>query len=126
MVFALNGVPMATCELKNPMTGQTWRNAIRQYKEKRDPNAPVFQFSKRALVHFAADPDEVYMTTRLAKNQTRFLPFNRGSAPGEIKCGAGNPEHPSGYPQRLLLAGRARTHPLLGHLGFLRLHRETG
>ena len=97
MLFALNGVPVATCELKNPMTGQTWRNAIRQYKETRDPNAPVFQFSKRALVHFAADPDEIYMTTRLAKNETRFLPFNRGSAPGEIKCGAGNPEHPSGY-----------------------------
>ena len=97
MLFALNGVPVATCELKNPMTGQTWRNAIRQYKETRDPNAPVFQFSKRALVHFAADPDEIYMTARLAKNETRFLPFNRGSSPGEIKCGAGNPEHPSGY-----------------------------
>ena len=97
MLFALNGVPVATCELKNPMTGQTWQKAIRQYKETRDPNAPVFQFSKRALVHFAADPDEVHMTTRLAKDKTRFLPFNRGSAPGEIKCGAGNPEHPSGY-----------------------------
>ena len=97
LLFALNGVPVTTCELKNPMTGQTWRNAVRQYKEDRDPNAPVFQFSKRALVHFAADPDEIYMTTRLAKNETRFLPFNRGTAPGEIKCGAGNPEHPSGY-----------------------------
>ncbi len=97
MLFDLNGVPVATCELKNPMTGQTWRNAVRQYKETRDPNAPVFQFSRRALVHFAADPDEVHMTTRLAKDKTRFLPFNRGSAPGEIRCGAGNPEHPSGY-----------------------------
>ena len=57
----------------------------------------MFQFSKRALVHFAADPDEVHMTTRLAKDKTRFLPFNRGSAPGGIECGAGNPEHPSGY-----------------------------
>ena len=97
MLFALNGVPVATCELKNPMTGQTWQKAIRQYKETRDPNAPVFQFSKRALVHFAADPDEVHMTTRLAKDKTRFLPFNRGSAPGGIECGAGNPAHPSGY-----------------------------
>ena len=97
MVFDLNGVPVATCELKNPMSGQTWRNAIRQYKETRDPNAAVFQFAKRALVHFAADTDEVHMTTRLDKGETRFLPFNRGSAPGEIKCGAGNPEHPSGY-----------------------------
>ena len=97
MVFALNGVPVATCELKNPMTGQTWRNAVRQYKEDRDPNAPLFKFSKRALVYFAADTDEVHMATRLAKNKTRFLPFNRGSSPGHIRCGAGNPEHPSGY-----------------------------
>ena len=98
LLFALNGLPVATCELKNPMTGQTWRNAIRQYREARDPNAPVFKFSKRALVHFAADSDEVYMTTRLAKGDTRFLPFNRGSDPGGIECGAGNPAHPSGYP----------------------------
>ena len=97
LVFALNGVPVATCELKNPMTGQTWKNAIRQYKEDRDPNAPLFKFSKRALVHFAADTDEVHMATRLSGNKTRFLPFNRGSAPGDIRCGAGNPEHPSGY-----------------------------
>lgn len=49
------------------------------------------------LVHFAADPDEVHMTTRLAKERTHFLPFNRRSHPGEIQCGAGNPQHPSGY-----------------------------
>ena len=97
MVFDLNGVPVATCELKNPMTGQTWRKAVRQYREDRDPGAAVFGFSKRALVHFAADPDEVHMTTRLAGAKTRFLPFNRGSAPGDIKCGRGNPQHPSGY-----------------------------
>ena len=126
MLFALNGVPVATCELKNPMTGQTWRNAIRQYKETRDPNAPVFQFSKRALVHFAADPDapdEVHMTTRLAKDKTRFLPFNRGSAPGGIECGAGNPAHPSGYCTGYFWQEVTRTHPVLGHLRFLRVHR---
>ena len=98
LLLTLNGLPVATCELKNPMTGQTWRNAIRQYREARDPNAPVFRFSKRALVHFAADCDEVHMTTRLAKGDTRFLPFNRGSDPGGMRCGAGNPAHPSGYP----------------------------
>ena len=97
LVFALNGVPVATCELKNPMTGQTWRNAVRQYQQDRDPNAPIFRFQKRALVHFAADPDEVHMTTRLAGDATRFLPFNRGSKPGAVGCGAGNPQHPSGY-----------------------------
>ena len=97
LVFALNGLPVASCELKNPMTGQTWRSAVRQYRQDRDPNAPIFRFQKRALVHFAADPDEVHMATRLAGEQTRFLPFNQGDRPGDIRCGAGNPPHPSGY-----------------------------
>ncbi|GAB6095612.1 DEAD/DEAH box helicase family protein [Desulfatiferula olefinivorans] len=97
LVFAVNGLPVATCELKNPWTGQSWQNAVRQYKEDRNPRAPLFEFKQRALVHFAADPDEVHMTTRLAGGKTFFLPFNRGSHPGEVKCGAGNPQHPSGY-----------------------------
>jgi len=97
MLFAVNGVPVATCELKNPGTGQTWRHAVKQYKEDRDPRAPLFQFKSRALVHFAADPDEVQMTTRLERERTNFLPLNRGSHPGEVQCGAGNPQHPSGY-----------------------------
>ena len=97
LVFALNGVPVATCELKNPMTGQTWRDAVRQYQQDRDPNAPLFRFKRRALVHFAADPDEVHMTTRLAGADTRFLPFNRGSNPGAVHCGEGNPANPEGY-----------------------------
>ena len=97
LLFALNGLPVATCELKNPMTGQSWKHAVRQYEQDRDPNAPIFRFRKRALVHFAADPDEVRMTTRLARERTRFLPFNRGSCPGAVRCGEGNPDHPSGY-----------------------------
>ena len=97
LVFALNGVPVATCELKNPMTGQDWTNAVRQYQQDRDPNAPLFRFKRRALVHFAADPDGVHMTTRLAGAGTRFLPFNRGSSPGAVHCGAGNPANPDGY-----------------------------
>src|SRR5271157_4476235 len=92
VLFAINGLPIATCELKNPSTGQTWRTAIEQYKEDREPSAPLFKFKTRSLVHFAADPDEVYMTTKLARKATRFLPLNRGSHPGEIQCGAGNPQ----------------------------------
>ena len=134
MVFALNGVPVATCELKNPMTGQNWRNAIRQYKENRDPNAPLFKFSKRALVHFAADTDEVHMSTRLSGNKTRFLPFNRGSAPGDIRCGAGNPQHPSGYPSGYFwqeVLERTRFLDILGHYVFVehrteKVYGETG
>ncbi len=97
LILAVNGLPVATCELKNTSTHQTWRDAITQYRTERDPNAPVFRFKRRALVHFAVDPDEVHMTTRLAGEATRFLPFNRGSDPGEIRCGAGNPAHASGH-----------------------------
>ena len=97
LLFALNGIPVATCELKNPSTGQNWQDAVRQYKRDRDQSAPLFRFKIRALVHFAADPNEIHMTTRLSGNKTRFLPFNRGSHPGRVRCGAGNPQDPSGH-----------------------------
>lgn len=97
LLFAVNGLPVATCEVKNPGTGQSWRHAVSQYQTHRDPRAPLFPFKARALVHFAADPDEVQMATRLRGETTQFLPFNRGSHPGEVQCGAGNPQHPSGY-----------------------------
>ena len=97
MVMSLNGIPIATAELKNPSTGQTWKNAVAQYKSDRDYKAPLFIFKKGAPVHFAIDPDEVHMTTKLNGDKTFFLPFNRGSAPGEIQCGKGNPQHPSGH-----------------------------
>ena len=92
LVLSLNGIPVATSELKNPMTGQTWRNAVHQYKNDRDQNDLIFKFKKRALVHFAVDTDEVRMTTRLSGRNTHFLPFNRGDG-----TGAGNPENPWGY-----------------------------
>lgn len=97
MLFSLNGIPVATCELKNPLTGQTWQHAVKQYKTDRNPNAPLFAFKRRALVHFAADTEEVHMTTRINGDKTFFLPFNRGSAPDELVCGKGNPQHHSGY-----------------------------
>lgn len=92
VALSLNGIPVATLELKNPMTGQSWLNAIKQYQNDRDPNDLIFQFKKRALVHFAVDTDEVYMTTQLKGSSTHFLPFNQGD-----KGGAGNPENPDGY-----------------------------
>ncbi len=91
-VLSVNGLPIVTIELKNPMTGQTWKNAVRQYTNDRDPRELIFQFKKRALVHFAVDTDEVYMTTELKGNKTLFLPFNLGN-----NNGAGNPENPNGY-----------------------------
>ena len=74
------------------MTGQTWRNAVHQYKHDRDPREILFQFKKRTLVHFAVDTDEVYMATQLNGSKTHFLPFNLGN-----NNGAGNPENPDGY-----------------------------
>lgn len=86
MLLSLNGLPIATIELKNPFTGQNVENAKRQYKYDRDEHEILFQFKKRALVHFALDTDEVYMTTRLQGAKTKYLPFNKG-----YNKGAGNP-----------------------------------
>jgi type I restriction enzyme, R subunit len=89
LTLMLNGIPVATAELKNPLTGQDHRDAIRQYRMDRDPAEPIF--AKRALVHFAVDPGEVYVATRLAGRDTSFLPFNRGSGGAGHAGGAGNP-----------------------------------
>ncbi len=86
MVIFLNGLPIVTMELKNPLTGQTYKNAISQYRNDRAPKELLLSFKKRVLVHFAVDTDEVWMTTKLAKLDTLFLPFNRG-----YNNGAGNP-----------------------------------
>ncbi len=92
VVLSLNGIPIITLELKNPMTGQTWRNAKYQYQNDRDPNDLMFHFKKRTLVHFAVDTDCAYMSTHLIGKSTYFLPFNRGN-----NGGAGNPENPGNY-----------------------------
>ncbi|VFR89321.1 Type I restriction-modification system, restriction subunit R [plant metagenome] len=86
VTLSLNGLPIATVELKNPLTGQRAADAVRQYCDARDERDLLFAFKKRALVHFAVDPDEVWMTTRLKGKETVFLPFNRGH-----NHGAGNP-----------------------------------
>ena len=78
VTLSLNGLPVATAELKNPLSGQNFRHAINQYKHDRDPKEKIFQFERGALEHFAVDPEEVHMTTRLAWESTYFLPFNKG------------------------------------------------
>ena len=84
----LNGIPIFTAELKNPLNGQTVADAIRQYRTTRDPREPLLARG-RCLAHFAVDPDLVYATTELAGPATRFLPFNKGKFGG-----AGNPPVP--------------------------------
>ena len=97
LAFFVNGLPVATAELKNPNTGQDADHAIAQYR-RRDPN-DLF-FAKRALVHFAVDPDRAFITTRLRGQDTRFLPFNVGSNGAGRSGGAGNPSpvRPVDYP----------------------------
>ena len=91
VTLSVNGIPVATLELKNPLSGQTAANAIRQYRHDRDHREKIFDFKKRTLVHFAVDTEEVHMTTRLAGPGTHFLPFNQGR-----DGGAGNPPDPAG------------------------------
>lgn len=95
LVLSINGIPVVTAELKNPMTGQTVTNAIAQYQQDRDHREPLFEFKRRALVHFAVDTELVFMTTRLAGSATHFLPFNKG-----LDGGAGNPPDPKGLAYR--------------------------
>ncbi len=95
VTLSLNGIPIATVELKNPPTGQTVENAIHQYRHDRDPREPIFEFKRRTLVHFAVDTECVRMTTRLAGDATHFLPFDKG-----CDGGAGNPHDPAGRSYR--------------------------
>ena len=90
VTLSLNGIPVATVELKNPLTGQWVEDARRQYTQDRDPREPIFEFKRRTLVHFAVDTESVLMTTRLAGTATHFLPFNQGCDGGE-----GNPPDPA-------------------------------
>ena len=91
IALSLNGIPVATVELKNPLTGQTVEDAMRQFRRDRDPREPIFEFKRRSLVHFAVDTECVRMTTRLAGGATQFLPFDKGN-----DGGAGNPPDPNG------------------------------
>jgi type I site-specific restriction-modification system R (restriction) subunit len=91
LVIFLNGLAIATLELKNPWTQQTVYHAKKQYKTDRDPHEPLLQFA-RCIVHLAVDTDEVWMTTKLDKNNTYFLPLNQGH-----NYGKGNPPNPQGH-----------------------------
>ena len=86
----INGLPLATFELKNKLTKQTVEDAIQQYKRDRNPKELLFQFG-RCAVHFAVDDHEVWMCTHLTGKGSWFLPFNKG-----YRDGAGNPPNPEG------------------------------
>jgi type I restriction enzyme, R subunit len=99
LVLFLNGIPIFTAELKNPLNGQNVEDAVRQYKKTRDPREPLFSYG-RCLAHFAVDPDLVFVATQLLGEKSWFLPFNQGRFGG-----AGNPPVPptkTGYATRYL------------------------
>ncbi len=89
LMLSVNGIPVATAELKNELTGQNVSDAVKQHRKDRDPRNTTL--ANRAVVHFAVDPYEVMMTTRLAGDDTVFLPFNMGHDKGQ-----GNPPNPDG------------------------------
>ncbi|MDV8110424.1 DEAD/DEAH box helicase family protein [Bacillus sp. BAU-SS-2023] len=87
LVLFLNGIPIITFELKNNLSGQSVKNAKTQYMNDRNPKEKLFTFNERCIVHFAMDTEEIYMTTKLNKQNTFFLPFNKGNNGGK-----GNPD----------------------------------
>ncbi len=86
----INGLPVATFELKNSLTKQTVEDAVEQYKRDRDPRERLFEFG-RCVVHLAVDDSEVQMCTELRGKGSWFLPFDKG-----YNDGAGNPPNPHG------------------------------
>lgn len=90
LVVFINGLPVITFELKNELTKQNVKDAIKQYKTTRDPKEELFRLA-RCLVHFAVDTEQVWMCTHLKGEGSFFLPFNKGN-----NNGAGNPPNPSG------------------------------
>lgn len=94
LVLFVNGLPLFTFELKNPWTGQTAAyHGIKQYKEDRDPSDPLLMYG-RCIAHFAVDKDEVWFCTRLQREKSYFMPFNKGLPNGQ---GKGNPVNPDGH-----------------------------
>ena len=96
LVIFLNGLVIMSFELKCNAAGQSYQDAIYQYRVDRNPKTRLFWFKAGCLVNFAMDLEEVYMTTKLAGNATFFLPFNMGNGEG-VNAGAGNPTYEDHY-----------------------------
>lgn len=96
LVIFLNGLAIMSFELKCNAAGQSYQDAIYQYRVDRNPKTRLFWSKAGCLVNFAMDLEEVYMTTKLAKDATFFLPFNMGNGEG-VDAGAGNPTFKNKY-----------------------------
>ncbi len=98
LVFFLNGIPVATAELKAQTAGQNVKHAIKQFRYDRKPSDLIFR--SRSLVNFALDENDVFMTTQLKGVSTTFLPFNKGNAGAGKAGGMGNPLDTAGEKTR--------------------------
>ena len=120
----INGLPIATFELKNSLTKQTVEDAVEQYKRDRDPKELLFQFG-RCVVHFAVDDPKVRMCTHLKGKASWFLPFNKG-----WNDGAGNPPNPDGlktdYLWKQVLTPRSLTEILENYAQIVEEGRQAG
>ncbi len=96
VVIFLNGIAIMSFELKCNMAGQSYQDAIYQFRTERDPKTRLFLFKAGTLVNFAMDLEQVYMTTRLDGKSTFFLPLNMGCGEG-VNTGAGNPNFSDKY-----------------------------
>ena len=96
LVIFLNGIAIMSFELKCNVAGQSYEDAIFQYRTERNPKTRLFLFKAGAFVNFAMDLEQVYMTTKLDGESTFFLPFNMGNGEG-INAGAGNPIYEDKY-----------------------------
>ena len=96
LVVFINGLAVVAIELKCNLAGQSYADAITQYRTERNPKTRLFRFKAGCLVCFAMDLNEVYMTTRLNGPATFFLPFNMGNGEG-VNAGKGNPTFEDKY-----------------------------
>jgi len=103
LAVSVNGIPVLTCELKNPLSGQTVQKGVRQYQNDRDHKDKLLSFA-RCMVHFAADTEQVFMCSELKGKASFFIPFNKGLNDGSPlpPFGAGNPVNPKGLKSHYL------------------------
>lgn len=97
IVLDVNGIPLVALELKDQFTGQTYEDAIVQWKADRDPHEEAFRFDSRIVAFFAVDLSEAWLATELKGLDTHFIPYNQGSNGPGVDGGAGNPPNPHGY-----------------------------
>lgn len=128
LVIFLNGIAIMTFELKCNVTGQSYEDAIYQYRTDRNPKTRLFLFKAGTLVNFAMDLEQVYMTTKLNEDSTFFLPFNKGNGEG-INAGAGNPIYEDKYSVSYMweeILTKDSILELISKFIFLEVKEETG